>query len=464
MTTPNHISGGIVFTGVFTSLWNVNIFSNPYFLVATIFVSLLPDIDNPKSIIGKLFYPLSKWLYRKYGHRTITHSFSALIVLTLIIYIFEKINQSPVQYTQIVFFAYFGHLLLDMLTISGVPLLYPFWRNPCVIPGNPAYRITTGNLRQEGIAFFIFGFSTFFLSNLFTQGFWLTYNQQFNDITHIYREFTKSNKLYNIDYDLHHFQRNIKGKGYLVYADFQQLYIVSKDTILHLKEGQQGLKINTLKPYYTGNILSTKRENIHRISADSLNKIINDKFISYAKITATEKADVVTKEKKLHDYYFELKNEYNLFFSKSVQDTLKVSVIDNSEANQRLRYEENLLKIQQQILEKQTQIAQEETNIQTANEPYYKAVSDLKNAQYKLKHTSDSYEINELKNKIISLQKYIESNRPRDSKSLSLLRVQLKGLQDKLNRPFHYLENKKKESEKDLFFSGYFDYFVLPNN
>ena len=461
MTAPNHIAGGIVFTGIFTSLWNINIFSNPYFLGVTVLVSLLPDIDTPSSIIGKPFYPLSKWLYRRYGHRTLTHSIISCAIFTLIAYIWERLNNQPTQYTQIVFFAYFGHLLLDMVTTAGVPLLYPFWRNPCVIPGNPAYRLTTGNVKQEGIMFFIFACSTAFMSNLFQQGFWLTYNQQFNDIIHIYREFKKSNNLYRIDYDLYDFQRPVNGTGYLVYADFQQLYIVANDTILHLKEGQQGLKINLLKPYDTGHTLTTKRINFSHIPADSLNYLVNDKFISYTKITATEKADVVTKNRKMHDYYFELKNEHNLFFSKSLKDSL-THIVDNSEVNQRLKYEENRLKIQQQILEKQTQIASEENAIRLANEPYYTAINDLQTAKNQLKTASEPYAINELKNRIISLEKFIATHSPRDSKSLALMRVQLTGLQTQLNKPFRYISNKKITSDKDLFFSGYFHYFVLP--
>lgn len=462
MTAPNHIAGGIVFTGIFTSLWNVNIFAEPYYLATTILVSLLPDIDTPKSIIGKPFYPLSKWIYRKYGHRTITHSLLITIILALTTYIFQRLNVIPPNYTIIVFFAYFGHILLDMFTISGVPLLYPFWRNPCVIPGNPNYRFNTGNLKQEGIIFVVFLCSSIFMNNLFSQGFWLTYNQQFNDITHVYREFTKSNKLYKIDYDLYNFQKPVKGSGYLVYADFQQLYIVSNDTIIRLREGQQGLKINTLKPYNTGHTLTTKRVNFSQISADSLNKLVDDKFISYTKITATDKADVITLERKIHDYYFELKNEHNLFFSKSLKDTLKIETVDNSEATQRMKFEENRLKIQQNILEKEMQIAQEESYISTTNEPYYTALNDLQHAKNQLKNTSDSYEINELKNRIISLQKFIDNHKPRDSRNLALLRVQLAGLRAQLNRPFQFISNKKISNNVDLFFSGYFDYFVLP--
>ena len=463
MTAPNHIAGGIVFTGIFTSLWNINIFTDPYYVAFTVIFSLLPDIDTPKSIIGKPFYPLSRWIYRKYGHRTITHSLLFCAVITLITYVFEKLNGvEDTHFTQIVFFSYFGHLLLDMFTTTGVPILYPFWKNPCVIPGNVAYRFTTGNLKQEGIIFVVFLCSSVFMSNLFSQGFWLTYNQQFNDITHVYREFTKSNKLYKVDYDLYQFQKHYKGRGNLVYADWQQLYIITNDSLMHLQEGQQGLKIKLLKPMATNHILTTKKVNFSHISADSLNILVNKKFLSYAKITSTEKADVITFKKKLHDYYFEFKNEYDLYFSKSLQDTLKIVQTDNSETNQKLRFEENKLKIQQQIIEKQTQISQEETNIKIQNEPYYSALSDLENNKNQLKNTTDSYEINEIKNKIISLNKFLQNTKPRDSKSLVLMRVQLAGLQKELSKPFHYYSNKKETTKNDLQFTGYFEYFDLP--
>ena len=197
--------------------------------------------------------------------------------------------------------------------------------------------------------------------------------------------------------------------------------------------------------------------------ADSLNKLVDDKFISYAKITSTQKADVVTMERKIHDYYFELKNEYNLFFSKSLQDTIRFqTVVDNSEVNQRMKYEENRLKIQQQILEKQTQIAQEENSIKINNEPYYNALSDLQNAKNQLENTTDSYEINELKNKIIALNKFLANSKARDSKSLALMRVQLSGLQSQLNKPFRYISNKKIKQNDILEFTGYFEYFLLP--
>ena len=59
MTVYNHIAGGIVFTGVFSSLFNVNIFESKYTIGLTVFACILPDIDHTKSLIGKLFFPLS---------------------------------------------------------------------------------------------------------------------------------------------------------------------------------------------------------------------------------------------------------------------------------------------------------------------------------------------------------------------------------------------------------------------
>ena len=146
-----------------------------------------------------------------------------------------------------------------------------------------------------------------------------------------------------------------------------------------------------------------------------------------------------------------------------MQDTIRFqTVVDNSEANQRMKYEENKLKIQQQILEKQTQIAQEESSISINNEPYYKALQDLQDAKNNLANTSDSYEINELKNKIISLNKFLENHKPKDSRNLALMRVQLSGLQTQLNKPFRYISNKKIKNDDILEFTGYFEYFLLP--
>ena len=78
MTGANHVAGGLAFTGLFCSLWNVNIFEKPWYLIATVFCALLPDIDHTKSPMGKLFgfTQLSQYLHRNFGLRTIKERLS----------------------------------------------------------------------------------------------------------------------------------------------------------------------------------------------------------------------------------------------------------------------------------------------------------------------------------------------------------------------------------------------------
>ena len=149
MSGTNHVAGGIVFTGIFASFWNINIFSKVEYLSLCTFFSVLPDIDHTRSLIGKLFYPVAKYLDRHFGHRTITHSLPTLISLAILLSILEKLFRSDLNLTLLYTLSYSSHLILDMMTVGGVPLFYPFRRNPCVIPGNPAMRFKSGDLKTE---------------------------------------------------------------------------------------------------------------------------------------------------------------------------------------------------------------------------------------------------------------------------------------------------------------------------
>ena len=61
MTAPNHLAGGVIFTGLFCSFFSVNIFASPLFITATIIGSLLPDIDHTKSWISRKY----TWIFKK---------------------------------------------------------------------------------------------------------------------------------------------------------------------------------------------------------------------------------------------------------------------------------------------------------------------------------------------------------------------------------------------------------------
>ncbi|WP_066059938.1 metal-dependent hydrolase [Robertmurraya korlensis] len=82
--------------------------------------SLLPDIDEPRSFIGRRSFGISVIINRKFGHRGITHSLSmwlvTLIILLLII---------PNPFTLGICLGYIFHIIGDYFSVSGVPLFYP---------------------------------------------------------------------------------------------------------------------------------------------------------------------------------------------------------------------------------------------------------------------------------------------------------------------------------------------------
>ena len=65
MKTPNHLAGGLVITGFCTALCGLNIFSSPASIAVMAIASLLPDIDHPKSIIGRSLKPISLAINRR---------------------------------------------------------------------------------------------------------------------------------------------------------------------------------------------------------------------------------------------------------------------------------------------------------------------------------------------------------------------------------------------------------------
>ncbi|AJD93483.1 hypothetical protein JMA_41660 (plasmid) [Jeotgalibacillus malaysiensis] len=105
---------------------------------------LLPDIDHPGSKMGRALYPIAYVVNKLFGHRGATHSLIALI-LTSILVLLPSFLLSGMPYFLYTHFAigisvgFLSHLILDMSTKSGVPLLYPFIRKSYRIA-----KLTTG--------------------------------------------------------------------------------------------------------------------------------------------------------------------------------------------------------------------------------------------------------------------------------------------------------------------------------
>lgn len=158
MLAPTHIVFGTALSLIVLAVFGLSSSLHWSIIFCAIIGSLLPDIDLPKSSIGKLVTPLSKAIEKRFGHRTITHSLLAWALVSVVFasfvflftFIFNTVTDTPIQNLNLQIrwisafsIGYFSHLLLDMFNPSGVPL---FWPNPTrdVALGNPKYRPRSG--------------------------------------------------------------------------------------------------------------------------------------------------------------------------------------------------------------------------------------------------------------------------------------------------------------------------------
>jgi inner membrane protein len=115
-------------------------------LLCTIF-SLLPDIDHPESLIGKIFSRPSRYILKKFGHRTVTHSayFPAGIALLCSPALFYPALTS--FYLGIIL-SYSSHIFIDLFNKSGVKLFYPLSQKEYVALRSLSYRIPVASIRE----------------------------------------------------------------------------------------------------------------------------------------------------------------------------------------------------------------------------------------------------------------------------------------------------------------------------
>lgn len=92
-------------------------------LVAGLMIgSVLPDIDEPNSFIGRRSFGLASLINRLFGHRGFTHSLTCWIILA----IFSLLYSNP--FTIGISLGYLFHLMGDLFSTSGLRLFIPFHR------------------------------------------------------------------------------------------------------------------------------------------------------------------------------------------------------------------------------------------------------------------------------------------------------------------------------------------------
>jgi len=116
---------------------------DPMVLAVAIGASQIPDIDTSTSSIGQILWPISRWIEKRYPHRSVTHSLvftAALGLISFGVWWWYQIDMKVAIALPL------GHLVAcfsDTFTKAGVQL---FWPSPlwCVFGLNPKRRLTTG--------------------------------------------------------------------------------------------------------------------------------------------------------------------------------------------------------------------------------------------------------------------------------------------------------------------------------
>lgn len=86
---------------------------------------LLPDIDHPQSVLGQRLRWISSPIARAFGHRGFTHSLLAIVGVIVLFTLQVTPGLIPLDAFHGMIVGYLSHILADMLTPAGVPLLWP---------------------------------------------------------------------------------------------------------------------------------------------------------------------------------------------------------------------------------------------------------------------------------------------------------------------------------------------------
>jgi inner membrane protein len=388
--------------------------------------SLLPDIDTTKSTVGKLVWPIAKLINRKFGHRTITHSALFLLFIFLILkalYYFDIIQNT--DYYMIIEFATLSHIILDMFTVSGVPFLYPFVRNACVIPGNPDYRFNTGDMKSELVITGVCGLLSFTMQPLFHNGFWTAYNRSFGTIKHVHRENNNTDKYTLCDYS--YIDNNVTHEGTALVIESQQneISLFDKGNLFVLNADNHQLKVNYTKPRPSNIPKQYNYIQFYGITLDSLQQLMTNNLCT-GLIQSNYNIEYIDKAVKYNTNFVQIKNKYN-FLINAMADTAISKHI--------------------QLLELEAAQQEEQRTYYHKLGEYNRHIAKLQELEDVLKNKAlSNYERNKFQNELIGLrQKKID--KPAFEPSL---RTQVK-----------IDELRKSLSERSLQFSGYLTVYKI---
>jgi inner membrane protein len=433
MTAPNHVAGGLVFTGTMLSFYSVNLFSNPFYLLACLVFSLLPDVDTPKTAVGKTVYPIAIFLNRRFGHRTLTHSLLFLAFILMFLVLSVRLFEFDSNYVKIAIFAFLSHLILDMLTIQGVPLFYPFRRNPCVLPADPKFRLTTADTKQELVLFTVLVLLGFTMLPLFQHGFWTSYNRQFATISHCDRENTNSANWIKCEYDYIKNNTKFNGSAFILESNDNTLELFDGKKVFKISTEDKAVRVNSVKPLDSGIPKRYNELNFMNVEIDSVNSILNDRVCS-GLLQSNYNVKYVDRGITHHTNFIKFANSYD-FIVLGALDTAKYDLYNELERVQARIEKDSLTQLEKYSKFRRMKAKQFKLTYQITETPEH-----------------DLYTKNKLQKELIDVTNKLDAF---ELKSLSIDVVLLRER-----------ERLKKELKKDnpVLFSGYVTYCIFEVN
>ncbi|MEO1672091.1 MAG: metal-dependent hydrolase, partial [Cyanobacteria bacterium J06631_2] len=129
--------------------------ADPAVLILSAIASQLPDVDTTKSYSGRVLFPLSSYLEKRFAHRSITHSFLALAIFAVVVF---PVTFFGYRYYLGLVSGYFWGFFGDVFTKSGVALFYPS-KVRAICPANPRLRLSTGSNAEWFVLFILVVFA-----------------------------------------------------------------------------------------------------------------------------------------------------------------------------------------------------------------------------------------------------------------------------------------------------------------
>jgi len=266
MRAPTHASFSILFILSIGLLLGITL--NPGVAAFAILGALLPDIDTPKSTIGRFLYPIAAYIERKTGHRQATHSLLALVTLGLITAPLISVN---IFCWIALLSGYLSHLMIDTVNKSGVPLFYPSSIR-AVMPKPEKWRIAVGS-KAESIVFAIILIAVLILFPINKIGIFKALHRIIADTQSAiadYRSWADTHKVYAS------IRGTFKLSGQPIVSQFEVLGIENKNTLIVYDE-----RADKLYTVGTDNNASIYPKKIHCIKGEPINVITKKIHLQY---------------------------------------------------------------------------------------------------------------------------------------------------------------------------------------